>query len=50
MMADLGGMEVPLNAPMGNSANKRLRSRGGNKAADFPKAFVVDKPINKDAY
>jgi N-acetylglucosamine-6-sulfatase len=49
MMAELGGMEVPLNAPAGGSANKRLRSRGGDHAADFPKAFVVDKPINTNA-
>ena len=49
MMAELGGMEIPLNAPFGGSANKRLRTRGGDKAADFPKAFVVDKPLNENA-
>ena len=49
MMAELGGMEVPLNPPKGASANKRLRSRGGQHAADFPDPFIVDKPINTDA-
>lgn len=49
MMGELGGMEVPLNQPMGGSANKRLRSRGGQHAADFPDPLVVDKPINQDA-
>jgi N-acetylglucosamine-6-sulfatase len=50
MMADLGGMEIPLNAPIGNSSNKRLKSRGGDKAADFPRALVVDKPLNANAH
>jgi len=49
MMDELGGMEIPLNAPRGGSANKRLRSRGGKKAADFPDPFVVDEPINRNA-
>ncbi len=49
MMRDLGGMEVPLNQPMGGSANKRLRSRGGQHASDFPDPLVVDKPINSNA-
>jgi N-acetylglucosamine-6-sulfatase len=42
-------MEIPLNQPKGGSANKRLRSRGGQHAADFPDPLVVDKPINQDA-
>jgi N-acetylglucosamine-6-sulfatase len=49
MMDELGGMEIPLNPPLGGSQNKRLRSRDGDKAADFPKALVVDKPINTNA-
>ncbi len=49
MMEQLGGMQIPLNAPRGRSQNKRLRSRGGDHAADFPKAIVVDEPINKNA-
>jgi len=49
MMRDLGGMEVPLNQPEGGSANKRLRTRGGERASDFPDPLVVDKPINQDA-
>lgn len=49
MMAEMGGMDIPMNQPRGGSANKRLGSRGGDHAADFPKAMVVDEPINKDA-
>jgi N-acetylglucosamine-6-sulfatase len=49
MMADLGGMDVPLNQPRGGINNKRLRSRGGDHASDFPAALVIDKPINTDA-
>lgn len=49
MMAELGGMEIPLNAPRGRSQNKRLRSRGGKKAAEFPGPFVLDEPINRNA-
>ena len=49
MMEELGGMEIPLNAPLGNSSNKRLRSRGGERAADFPAALVVDQPVNVNA-
>lgn len=49
MMADLGGMEIPMNQPAGGINNKRLRGRGGDRAANFPDPFVVDKPINTDA-
>jgi N-acetylglucosamine-6-sulfatase len=49
LMADLGGMEIPLNQPKGGFNNKRLRSRGGDEAADFPEPFVVDEPLNTDA-
>ena len=49
MMDELGGMEIPLNAPRGSSQNKRLRSRGGNEAVDFPEAMVVDEPVNRNA-
>jgi N-acetylglucosamine-6-sulfatase len=49
MMADLGGMDVPMNAPQGGFNNKRLLQRDGEKAADFPSDFVVDEPINRDA-
>ena len=49
MMAELGGMEIPLNAPLGTSSNKRLKSRGGDKAADFPRALVVEQPVNTSA-
>lgn len=49
MMAALGGMDIPMNQPAGNSQNKRLRSRGGDEAADFPKDFVLEQPINSSA-
>jgi len=50
MMEDLGGMTIPLNPPRGRQQNKRLRSqglggRGGEQAADFPAAMVVDEPL-----
>jgi N-acetylglucosamine-6-sulfatase len=48
-MGELGGMELPLNQPAGGINNKRLRSRGGNHASDFPSPLVVDEPINHDA-
>ena len=49
MMADLGGMTIPLNAPRGSSQNKRLRDRGGSEAADFPAVMVLDEPIHRNA-
>ncbi|MEX2045059.1 MAG: sulfatase/phosphatase domain-containing protein, partial [Opitutus sp.] len=49
MMEELGGMEIPLNPPLGNSSNKRLRSRDGDKAADFPAPLVLGKPVNTNA-
>jgi hypothetical protein len=42
-------MEIPLNQPKGGFNTKRLRSRGGDRAADFPEPFVVDEPLNTDA-
>jgi N-acetylglucosamine-6-sulfatase len=48
-MQQLGGMEIPLNQPAGGINNKRLRSRGGDQAADFPERTVVDQPINQNA-
>lgn len=52
MMDELGGMNIPLNPPRGNQQNKRLRSRGidgrgGERAADFPEAMIVDEPLRK---
>ena len=47
MMDDLGGMEIPMNPPRGRQQNKRLRNRGGVKAADFPDAFIVDEPLRE---
>lgn len=49
MMGELGGMEIPLNAPRGRAQNKRLRGRAGDDAATFPLPFVVDEPINTNA-
>ena len=49
MMDEMGGMFVPLNQPRGGSQNKRLRKRGGDDAADFPGALVVDEPIHRNA-
>ena len=49
MMAKLGGMNIPMNQPRGRSQNKRLRSRKGDGASNFPKDLVVDEPINKNA-
>jgi N-acetylglucosamine-6-sulfatase len=42
-MEELGGMEIPLNPPRGGSHNKRLGSRGGDRAADFPDAFIREQ-------
>ena len=36
LMAEAGAVEIPLNPPMGPSANKRLGPKGGARAADFP--------------
>ena len=49
MMTEFGGMYVPLNPPSGDSLNRRARSRSGDKAADFPRALVVDEPVNQNA-
>ena len=48
MMAELGGMEIPMNPPRGRQQNKRLRERGGSRGADFPEAFIVDETAQKD--
>jgi N-acetylglucosamine-6-sulfatase len=49
MMAELGGLEIPLNAPLGGSQNKRLRDRAGDRSADFPEVLVLDEPANRNA-
>lgn len=49
MMDELGGMDIPLNPPAGGFKNKRLRSRGGDEAAAFPRAMVLDEPVHKNA-
>jgi len=50
MMNELGGMNIPMNAPRGRQQNKRLRGRGvhdrsGEQAADFPEAMIVEEPL-----
>ena len=47
-MADLGGMDIPMNPRMGNQKFHRLRDRGGQDAADFPEAFIVDEPRREE--
>ena len=47
MLAESGGMFIPLNQPRGNSQNKRLKSR--SKPGAFPGQLVVDEPINRSA-
>jgi N-acetylglucosamine-6-sulfatase len=49
LLSEEGGMDIPMNQPRGSSQNKRWRARGGQRATDFPSAFVVDEPINRDA-
>ncbi len=49
MMDDLGGMEIPLNAPNNRSQNKRLETRHGRSASDFPAPLVVEEPLNFNA-
>lgn len=40
-------MDIPLNQPKGGVNDKRLRSRGGAKASDFPPSNVVAAPLNR---
>eukprot|EP01035_Chromulina_nebulosa_P054523 gene54523-74694_t len=47
-MGKMGGMNIPLNQPKGGIENKRLRSRGGERAADFPSPLVVDTALNQN--
>jgi N-acetylglucosamine-6-sulfatase len=47
MMEELGGSEIPLNAPRGGSLNKRLRRRGGQRSSDFPSSMLLDEPPNR---
>ena len=48
-MDELGGMEIPLNAPSNQSNNKRLETRHGRRASDFPAPLVVEEPLNTNA-
>ncbi len=49
LLADEGGMFIPLNQPRGSSQNKRLGTRGGKVAGTFPDHMVVDQPMNRNA-
>jgi len=49
MLGEAGGMEIPMNHPGRFSANKRWAKKGGNEAEDFPKALVVEEPVNRGA-
>lgn len=49
LLGDAGGMDIPMNQPRGGSQNKRWDDKGGDEAAKFPKALVVDEPLNKQA-
>jgi len=49
MLSEKGGMDIPMNQPSGSSQNKRWRGQGGQQAAEFPEALVVEEPINRDA-
>ncbi|EMI52059.1 mucin-desulfating sulfatase (N-acetylglucosamine-6-sulfatase) [Rhodopirellula sallentina SM41] len=49
MLAEKGGMDIPMNQPAGRSNNKRWAKRDGQQAAEFPAAMVVEEPLNKQA-
>lgn len=49
MLGEEGGMDIPMNQPAGRSQNKRWAEKGGHEAADFPKEFVVEEPLNRNA-
>jgi N-acetylglucosamine-6-sulfatase len=46
-LAEVGGMEIPLNQPRGRSQNLRLQGRAA--PGDFPERMVVEEPVNKNA-
>lgn len=45
MLADEGGMEIPMNKPEGEVKNLRWEKRGGKNAADFPTHMVIEEPM-----
>ena len=47
MLGEVGGMNIPINQPLGGACRNRLRSRGGDHATDFPKSMVVDEGRKK---
>jgi N-acetylglucosamine-6-sulfatase len=46
-LADVGGMQIPLNQPRGRSMNLRLKGR--SEPGKFPDRMVVDEPVNRNA-
>ena len=49
LLEEKGSLTIPLNPPAGPISNIRYRSRGGQEAADFPSAMLVDTPPNTAA-
>ncbi len=50
MLGEVGGMDIPMNQPVGRSQNKRWAERDGKHATDFPAALVVEEPSNTEAH
>lgn len=50
MVTELGGMSIPMNAPLGHSQNKCLRNRGGKTAGDFLEPLLLDEPVHCNAH
>ncbi len=46
-LAEVGGMEIPLNQPRGRSQN--LRMRGRSERGQCPERFLRDEPANRNA-
>ncbi|MFT7640949.1 MAG: hypothetical protein ACI9G1_002693, partial [Pirellulaceae bacterium] len=45
-----GVLYFPINQTMVCYHNTRLGPRAGDSSADFPKALVVEEPLNKNAH
>ncbi|MHC4398764.1 MAG: hypothetical protein ACYTG0_03700 [Planctomycetota bacterium] len=46
-LAEVGGMQIPLNQPRGRSQNLRLKGRSA--PGGFPDRLQVDEPVNTNA-
>ena len=49
MLADKGGLDIPMNQPSRGSQNKRWLERGGQHAADFPAMLTIPEPVHREA-